>query len=162
MPLYTWWMACASAPAELPTDSGDPPTTTCADGTPIRHVADPVAAARGEAWLTGGGVGDAMIPALALRNLWVVWGGGPLGDGDDHRTRTARVVSQAPTSSSATAAMGAVHCWIRRPHAAVAKVAPVRRLTATTPRPTRTNRRTSRSTRTNRWLTTPSNTIQST
>lgn len=69
-------------PAPSPTPSG-PPTTTaaCADpGFPVLHVADPAAAARGEALLTDGVLGEPLIPRVALRSLWAVWGGLPPGD----------------------------------------------------------------------------------
>ncbi|MCA9545851.1 MAG: hypothetical protein KC613_15715, partial [Myxococcales bacterium] len=46
-------------------------------GLPVRHVADAEAAARGEAWFTQGALGGGLIPAQALRHIYMAW---PLGD----------------------------------------------------------------------------------
>jgi len=53
-------------------DAGDP-----GRGLPVLFFADAGAAARGESLLLDGGLGAGLVPLVAMRNLWVVWGGGP-------------------------------------------------------------------------------------
>jgi mono/diheme cytochrome c family protein len=83
--------ACANPkgeiePAGLPEDTAAPtvdPTgtdDTCADALPARREADPAAADRGRDLFIDGTLGGAMVPTVGLRNLWAVWGGGPIPD----------------------------------------------------------------------------------
>jgi len=92
--LALWLLACTSSPNTTPTpldgpiDSGDSASVvdsatpaTC-DGLPPRRTYDDDAADRGKALFVEGTLGRAMVPAVGLRNLWAVWGGGPILDDD--------------------------------------------------------------------------------
>jgi len=56
--------------------------TTCTPSLPARRSYDADAAARGQALFVDGTLGEPMVPTVALRNLWAVWGGGPILDDD--------------------------------------------------------------------------------
>jgi len=83
----------ATAPgADAPVDSADAidsglgpvdtsvPTdpASCAPALPERRSYDAAAAARGQSLFVDGTLGSPMVPDLALRNLWAVWGTGPI------------------------------------------------------------------------------------
>lgn len=50
--------------------------TDAGHGLPRVHPLDATAAQRGEAFLLQHRVGGGLVPLLAMRNLWLVWGGG--------------------------------------------------------------------------------------
>jgi mono/diheme cytochrome c family protein len=64
--------------ATTPDPSTPDPPATCADELPVRRSWDPAAVARGEALFVDGTLGDGLIPEVGLRNLWAVWGTGPI------------------------------------------------------------------------------------
>lgn len=87
-------VGCAGAPptgpdtgpeadAGLPIDAGTQPfdggTGEDGHGLPAVHAVDAAAAARGEALLLNAQLGGGLVPLLAMRNLWLVWGGAPPG-----------------------------------------------------------------------------------
>ncbi len=58
----------------------DTATTASCDGLPARRSYDADAADRGKALFVDGTLGRPMVPTVALRNLWAVWGTGPMLD----------------------------------------------------------------------------------
>lgn len=76
--------ACTSTgPDKSDTDPIDTAeSSACADQLTARYTADPAAAARGLGLFVNGTIGDPLVPRVGLRNLWAVWGGGPLLNDD--------------------------------------------------------------------------------
>ncbi len=81
-------LACATShevPAPSSADTAPPLSlATCEPQLPVRRSYDSAAALRGQALFVDGTLGSAMVPAIGLRSLWAVWGGGPVLDDDTY------------------------------------------------------------------------------
>ena len=83
--VWWWWFGCSepAAPVEagpVTVDTADTASVGGCDGYVARRSYDPAAAERGKALFVDGTLGRPMVPIVALRNLWAVWGGGPVLD----------------------------------------------------------------------------------